>query len=367
MINAILKKEWIKLRGFVLLISLVLTGVLGYFWYDLEYQFTTIEPESMMWYRFVHLEYKPYESLFYLLGFFALFLATVQFVSERVRNRVRILSHLPLGFQKLLIVHFGVGLFFLFIFWLVTFLAVGSIFSFYYPIRLIGEVFNDFLGYLLVISFVYLGIASLIIQKSKLIGRVTFILMLGVIWLIVKPDFTKEFTHYYSFYSPILKEFVYQKNNGNHNFEYKTKQGKNLTSEQYKASLPFVYWKDLDIQGKLPITIQNQSFDKTNIKKSRMSLEYRPKYLKNSRLKLFPFFNPISTDGVIRFPETALYIHDKRFELYDFDTKFLKEETKTVNQLLKAHNVNFPIKNIYGKATNMKAFDLGYFFIDIFL
>jgi len=364
MINAILKKEWIKLRDFLLLITLVLVGVLGYFWYQLEYQFSTIEPESMMWYKFVQLEQKPYESLFYLLGFFALFLAVVQFVSERVRNRVRILSHLPISFQKLLGVHFGVGLFFLFVFWFVTFVAVGVILSFYYPVPLLGTVLSDFLLYLVVIAFVYIGVSSLIIEKSKLLGGVKFAFMIGAIAFLLKPDFTKDFTKFYIFYSPTLQEFVYQKNHGDHKFEYLSKSGKVMNQKEYEANLPFVYWRDLEIQGKLPFIINGVSYDKAMIKEERLSLEFEKSLLQSSTLKLYPFFNPIKSEGMIKFPEEAIYFGDTRLELYDFDNKLLGEKSKELNLLAQKQGVSFPIQKVFGKSTNMKPYDLGYLFLD---
>lgn len=364
MISAILKKEWLKLKSFVLLITLVLVGVLGYFWYELEYQFSTIEPESMMWYQFVQLEQKPYESLLYLLGFFALFLAVVQFVSERVRNRIRILSHLPIGFQKLLLVHFGVGVFFLLIFWFITFLAVGVIFSFYYPVPLLSTVLSDFAIYFVVIIFVYFGVSSLIIEKTKLFAGVKFAFALGVIALLLKPDFTKEFTKFYIFYSPTLKEFAYQKNHGDHRFEYSTKSGKMMNQKEYEANLPFVYWRDLEIQGKLPFIINGVSYDKAVIKEERLSLEFEKSLLQSSTLKLYPFFNPISSEGMIKFPEEAIYFGDTQLELYDFDNKLLGERSKELNLLAQQKGVNFPIKKVFGKSTNMKPYDLGYLFLD---
>lgn len=58
MFNAVIKKEWIKIKYFLYVLVVISLGFIGYFWYNLNFEFATIEPASMMWYRFAHLEQK---------------------------------------------------------------------------------------------------------------------------------------------------------------------------------------------------------------------------------------------------------------------------------------------------------------------
>ena len=95
MAKAIYTKEWLKLRWYLLTLCLAALGTVGYFWLNLDFDFKSIEPESMMWYRFAHIGDKPYSNLAWFFLFSAVVTAVAQFLPEIIRNRVRILTHLP--------------------------------------------------------------------------------------------------------------------------------------------------------------------------------------------------------------------------------------------------------------------------------
>ena len=63
MFQSIFIKEWLKIKSFLLFSILTSIIILGYFAFRLNFDFSTVEPESMMWYRFVQLEQKPYFDL----------------------------------------------------------------------------------------------------------------------------------------------------------------------------------------------------------------------------------------------------------------------------------------------------------------
>ncbi len=364
MINSILSKEWIKLKNYIYSVLVIVFGVLMYFSYILGFEYGNIEPESMMWYMFVHLEHKPYEMFFYLFLVFASFISIVQFVYERIRNRIKILRHLPMSYDKIIWIHLAVGLFFVTIFWILSLVFVILIFAYYYPFPLIWMVVEDFCVYLFVSWLLYLTVSFLIIEANIIKKVSKSSLLIALIIVVVRPDFSKDFTGYYIFYSPVLKEFIYQKNYGEHQFDYKSKSNQTYTQKEYESNLPFVYWKNLQIQGKLPITIDNTVFDVSDIKDARLSFEYKPEFLETEPMKLYPFFNPKSTEGMIKFPEEALFFGYKKLELYDFDNKLLSEQTVEINSLANSAGVSFPIQKVFGKPTNMKPFDLGYLFLD---
>ncbi|MCV6607126.1 MAG: hypothetical protein OIF32_02845, partial [Campylobacterales bacterium] len=92
MIDSIIKKEWLKIRFIFLTLFIISLGILFKFWHNLSFSFSTIEPETMMWYRFVHLEQKPYEYFSYLFFVIGFAIAIFQFVPERVRNRIKIMT-----------------------------------------------------------------------------------------------------------------------------------------------------------------------------------------------------------------------------------------------------------------------------------
>lgn len=71
MFKSIFLKEFLKIKYYLLFSFLFSVVVLAYFTFKLNFEFSTIEPESMMWYRFVQLEQKPYFNLIYFYLIFA--------------------------------------------------------------------------------------------------------------------------------------------------------------------------------------------------------------------------------------------------------------------------------------------------------
>ncbi|QOG12791.1 DUF4857 domain-containing protein [Arcobacter sp. FWKO B] len=427
MFSSVIKKEWIKIKYFIYALALFGVVVIGYFWYNLNFEFATIEPKSMMWYRFAHLEQKPYFEFLYFFLLIGVMVSLTQFIPERVRNRIKIITHLPISLKKALIIHLGVGLFFIVIVCSILSVFIISIILFYYPVEILGVVVKDLFFFFLATLIVYFGISAAIIDKSPLVGGIKFfisilaiftffklrfeLLDLGFLFVIVvlffvvldsfysikeqrlshltfkifaflsllfvlfstlnlyQNKYSTSFTKYYIFYSPTLGEFVYQKNFGDHRFEYASQSGTKFDQKGYESTLPFVYWRDLEIQGLLPLDIDGMIYDKKTIQESRLSFGYEPKYLIKKELELYPLINPQTTLGMIRFPSEAIVFSDTKVRIYDSEhdhEEECKEEdlNEELQTLLRAYNVSLPIKQIYGKATNMKPYDLGYFIID---
>jgi hypothetical protein len=220
----------------------------------------------------------------------------------------------------------------------------------------------------LVIWLVLLVIDSFLSVKTRRLESRCFDLsiplLLGVSGSRLYQEYAVSHDRYYLFYSPLLNDFVYQENGSNHTFFYGSSSG-SLEKEQFEQALPFVYWKNLDIQGKLPVTIAGESYNKRQLRNARMSLQYDPGRLNKPEVPLYPFFNPISHKGSIRFPENAIAVHSDRFEVYAAESaqpnRALAEE---VNQLAAQQLVDFPVREVWGKTTNMKPFDWGYFIKD---
>ena len=420
--KAIYKKEWLKLRWPLLALCFVAVASAFYFWFNLDFTFKSIEPESMMWYRFAQLEDKPYTQLapFFLLS--AVVIAVAQFLPEIIRNRVRILTHLPCNLRTIVAHHLLAGGSTILIINTVMTLAIVAIISRYYPNEIILISAKDCSYWSLLALALYLGLSAAIVERN--LWRKSFKLLLPVLlsllyfknrytdqdliiialilWLTlpvydsflsVKVQRIKSLAYpltiaivclilvgvgivryqhqyrhfvekYYLFYSSIIDDFVYQKNGQGHQFVYGT-QSTTFNRQEYERLLPFVYWKNLDIQGELPITIANQSYDKQRIKDARLSLQYRPANLKSKEVALYPLFNPISHKGVIPFPEQVFAVKRDKIVIYDCETiQVISELTTQLNGLLQQQQVQFPIGTMWGKITNMKPFDWGYFFTD---
>lgn len=422
MINSIIKKEWLKIRFIILTLFIISAGIIVKFWYNLDFSFSTVEPESMMWHRFTSLEQKPYFYLSYLYFIIGLAISIFQFIPERVRNRIKIMTHLPISLSKSLFLHLLIGIFYIFILSSIITIFITFIVSQYYPVEIVSIAVKDISFYFLGSIIIYLGVSSAIIEKNPTTSAIkllfallfvfvfhkniytnidlTWIFITFVMFFIVLDSFYSikeqrldnlifkvfalisiiivgffsynlyinkykhEFNKYYIFYSPIAKNFIYQKNFGDHQFEYGIKNKETFDRIKYESLLPFVYWRNLDIQGKLPLNINGETFNKKQIKESRLSFSYNPSLLKKQEVSMYPLINPQSKIGMIKFPEEMLALNNKGINIYDFDNGLNKSLTKELKDLLTLNKVSFPIKNIWGKPTNMKPFDLGYFFID---
>jgi len=170
----------------------------------------------------------------------------------------------------------------------------------------------------------------------------------------------------YVFYSNKDKKFVYKKHFGEHNFTYKDNLGNNLEAKEFEESLPFVYWRNLDIQKKLPVTIDNIVYDKRTIKKARQSFkfDYRDFKQNHKQIKFYPLFNPNSKIGMIPFPNLMFTLKND-FSVYNSESnKVDRVLSKEYTNILKKNNFSFPAKIIAGKTTNIKPLDEGYFILD---
>lgn len=422
MIRAIIKKEWLKLKFYLISLLLLCTGVVIYFVYNLDFLFATVEPESMMWYRFVHIEQKSYQMFSYLFVIIATVISFAQFLPEKIRNRIKIIAHLPIPLHKSIFMHLLIGLFFILLLSILLSFAVGAIILNYYTYEIFLVMLKDFSFYILGSSIFYMALSSAIIEENKIISGlkiltgaiVVFVFfkdryyLFDLLWVFIfvlfffvvlesfysikkqriknpiyltslifglgfvffqgnilyQDKFKKTFNKYYIFYSPILKDFVYQKNFGDHQFIYGVKDKREFDREEYESYLPFVYWRNLDIQKKLPIVIGDKEFDRDKIRKSRLSLSYSPALLQDIELKFYPFLNPDSSIGMIRFPEHMIQFNSLHVKAYNYDDGYNPVLSKEINDLFEKEGVTMPIVRVWGKATNMKPYDLGYLLLD---
>jgi len=422
MFKSIFTKELLKLKYFLLLSILFCIITLFYFYFQLNFEFSTIEPETMMWYKFVQLEDKPYIYFIYFYILFAVAFAFVQFLPEIIQKRVKLTLHLPLSLTKITLYHTTIAISIILFFCAVFSSLLLIITSQYYPIRLIEIVLKDSLAFSLIATISYILTSSLIIEQNRKVlllkllffsififlsikarfytqdfvlfvalflfspfilldsfysikhqrlGKVyksllaiSFSILLYFSYINYEKNYKIEFYKYYIFYSDILKDFVYQKNFGAHNFEYGINNSKTFTQKEYKDALPFVHYRDLELQNKLPIIIDGKAYSKNEIRDSKLSFDYQIKYLEEKEISFNPLFNAQSTIAMISFAEEFFGFFGQSIEVYDFDHGYLKEFSQKLNDMLKEQNFSFPAKKVFGKSTNLKPFDLGYIILD---
>lgn len=420
--RAIFMKEWIKLKPAFALACILVVAALGTLWYRLYTLFLHVEPESMVWFRFSFLGNKPYFFLWMVFFALGVLFALAQFLPERLNGRVKILAHLPLAPVTLVVWHLGIGILMLGGFGLLIGLGVWQLFGHYYPAVALWVVGKDVLFYLLGSILVYTGTSGAILEKSSKRALVKLLIcwlaawvffqplytIADLLWLIVvlffgflvlesflrikgqalktpffiatalvallfwgvktvdffKQTLTTPLTHYYIFYSPLHEAFAYQRNYGGHQFEYGLETGKTFDRQTYEALLPFVYWRNLELQNKLPITINGLSYDAQTIKKSRLSFAYNPQDLHPKEIGLYPFLNPNPAVSMIPFPEEVLYFDKHKIIPYGEHARIETALAEEIAALTQDAHVAFPVSSVWGKHTNLKPHDFGLFFLD---
>ena len=298
MFKSIFLKEWLKLKLTFIFLLISFIAILVYFTFSLNFEFSTIEPESMMWYRFLELQYKPYFYFFYLYLAMGIIIAFSQFLPEVIAKRIKLTIHLPFSMKQIVFSHLLIGIILLTFICTIFSLGLLGIVADYYPKQIVQVIFEDTLFYSFASIILYICSSSIILEqdKKKFIFKIIFTLLflfaftkeeyflIDYIWFLLlfftpflvlesfygvkqqnlgklynvsffstllfliflaflnyKQNYQKEFHKYYIFYSDILEEFVYQKNFGEHRFEYGIKDTKTFSQKEYEEYLPFVY------------------------------------------------------------------------------------------------------------------------------
>lgn len=179
--------------------------------------------------------------------------------------------------------------------------------------------------------------------------------------------FEYRFGKTHMFYSPVLKQFVYKELLGEgHQFVYRDQNGKDYTREEFEALIPFIYYKNMDVWGKLPLDIDGQLFDKATIKAARQVVELKPVALADHspRIQLFPLLESNPGRARLSFPENVFRPdHQLSFINSDFN-RFDKELTDIFGAALSNAGFAYPVSAVYGRVSILKAFDAGYFLTD---
>lgn len=195
------------------------------------------------------------------------------------------------------------------------------------------------------------------------------VIALLAIWLPLARDllFAYRFGKTQLFYSPVIERFIYTELLGEgHQFVYRDQDGKDYSREEFEALIPFIYYKNMELWGRLPLEIGGQTFDKAAIVAERQVLELKPEELPGHapRIALFPLLEANPERSGLSFPEDILR-PGKRLDFINSDTNRLDPElTATFTQALEQAGFRFPIQATFGRVSILKPFDAGYFLLD---
>ncbi|WP_170000542.1 DUF4857 domain-containing protein [Campylobacter sp. RM9328] len=417
--RAIFLKEFSRLWLFLSALFAVLVLFFSWFSFDFFFKFNAIHPEAVIWYQYVFFENEPERLTLFVVVSTFVSVALAQFLPQR--NRIKCLLYLPISSFKILLWHYLFALLYFVLVWLVFGLWLLVLSVKFYPdvisiyvlinwsyycfcgviiylfasailldmfvrraaifgvvaalvcVILIFYINSFFLLVALAFSGIIFGFNALLSHKQISLKLVPFFLACATVSLVLsiggyeifKDKFADKSERYYIFYSPSLKEFIYQENLGGHYFAYKSVSGKVFQNElDYKNELAFNYFMDLKQQGKLPVTIDGKTYSENEIRASRMSMTLSQNEANPPKIPLYPLFNPNPKISNIPSAEDMLYFGKNALTLYHHDGEKDEELTHVFNQKAKELDVKFPVQGVFGRFTNLKIFDEGLFFKD---
>lgn len=179
------------------------------------------------------------------------------------------------------------------------------------------------------------------------------------------------------FYSPVIQKFIwvdkliYPEEEGledahHAQFVQMDQDGKRYTRQEFEKLLPFIYYRNMEIWGLLPIQLQGRTFDKKTIRANRQVLEFKPRQISDRALKdeVYPLIESVPGSARLVFPEDRFRL-GKEMEFINADYNRRDEKvTRVFNDALKKAGFQFPGRLSAGKPTILKPFDEGVFLVD---
>lgn len=179
--------------------------------------------------------------------------------------------------------------------------------------------------------------------------------------------FAPQIAPTYLFYSPVSQEFIYREHHGNHDFRYASESGAIYDRQGFETLLPFIYYKNMDIWGLLPIQIDGQRFDRETIRDARQVFELKPREITGQRHEI-PVYALIDSDpgrAGLSFPEDVFVPRETGLQVLNVDANRVDAGlTDRFNTALIAAGFAFPARLVAGKQTILKPWDAGVFLVD---
>ena len=225
----------------------------------------------------------------------------------------------------------------------------------------------------------------------KSLARICFSLLIIFVSALYLPMiyntlFLDEVEKTHLFYSPVSRDFIYKEKvvgqvpeavlatAEDHHAEiaYRKADGNYVDRVTFEKHLPFIFYKNMDIWGLLPMALRGAdgreyTFTKSAIKKSRRVLELKSRDIQGNapQTPAWPLFESNPGQARLVFPDDRFYMTHGGMEFINADTNALDEKlTHTFTQALRDAGFVFPARSVNGKFTVLKPFDQGVFLVD---
>jgi hypothetical protein len=182
-------------------------------------------------------------------------------------------------------------------------------------------------------------------------------------------------------YSPVTKRFIYKEKivgpippealgkAEDHHAEtaYRDENGAWYTRVEFEKHLPFIYYKNMDLWGLLPLEIDGRKFTKAEIKKNRQVLELKPEEIsgRSPETPLWPLLESNPGQARLVFPEDRFRMTGSAMEFVNADTNKVDPDlTARFTLALEKAGFVFPARSVGGKFSILKPLDEGVFIVD---
>ncbi len=192
--------------------------------------------------------------------------------------------------------------------------------------------------------------------------------------------FEKQVAKTHMFFSPSLKKMVYteqlliddmkaaEKSENHHaDVVYKDETGKYYTRVEFEALIPFIYFRNMEMRGLLPMEIDGKSYTRADIESTRRVLELPSRHLETKRHKesIYPLVESNPNQVALVLPTDRFRITDSEMEFINSDENAVDPElTKLFTSALEEKGFAFPSKGIWGNFTIFKPYEAGIFAVD---
>ncbi|PIE61025.1 MAG: DUF4857 domain-containing protein [Desulfobacterales bacterium] len=183
------------------------------------------------------------------------------------------------------------------------------------------------------------------------------------------------------FYSPVSQDFIYKEKivgpvpeeakgmalDHHTGLAYRKADGTYVPRQTFEKHLPFIFYKNMEIWGLLPITLSDKTFDKKTIKANRHVMELKSRDIpdKSPHTPLYPLLESNPGQARLVFPDDRFRMEDNAMVFINADTNRVDPKlTDAFTKALKEKGFRFPVRSVNGKFTVLKPFDEGVFLVD---
>ncbi len=148
---------------------------------------------------------------------------------------------------------------------------------------------------------------------------------------------------------------------------YRDQNGAYYGRQEFERLLPFIYYRNMELWGLLPLEMEGRTFGAADIRAERQVMELRPQDLpgKSPDPGLWPLLESNPDRALLSLPEDCIRLGPDALEFVNADTNAVDPaRTREYTEALVNAGFVFPARGLAGRFTVLKPFDEGVFLVD---